>query len=126
MAQHFHIANGTSCYYRGDRYPPGHKREYQLKEENWRDLFFSFLLVVTMEVKTGGFKYIIMIILFNWQHCLMLLTGFVAFSVSDFPFSVKEQLNYQKEQMETLRSKPLEEEYLRQNRGERRNILAKL
>lgn len=52
----------------------------------------------------------------------MLLTGIIAFSISDIPFSVKEQLNYEKEQMKTLRVKALEEEYLRDNRGAKSNI----
>lgn len=38
------------CFYSGKRYPPGHRQQYQLRNEYWIELLVRFVVVLIFEV----------------------------------------------------------------------------
>ncbi|XP_064213995.1 anoctamin-5 isoform X3 [Tribolium castaneum] len=90
--------NITYCYYPGKRYPPDHANKYQLTEDHWYTLTIRFLAVVVFE------------------HIVMLITGIIAYIIPDIPFSVKEHINYQRDQFKAIKLKALQETYLKEQR----------
>ncbi|XP_044261976.1 anoctamin-6-like isoform X1 [Tribolium madens] len=96
--------NLTVCYYPGRRYPPDHPSKYELTEEHWYILTIRFLAVVVFE------------------HIVMLITGIIAYIIPDIPFSVKEHINYQRDQFKAIKLKALQETYLKEQEKKKLHI----
>ncbi|XP_068912483.1 anoctamin-4-like isoform X2 [Tenebrio molitor] len=100
--------NISVCYYPGKRYPPDHTEKYELTDDHWYNLTIKFLTVVIFE------------------HLVMLVTGVIAYIIPDIPFSVKEHINYQRDQYKEVKLKALQNTYLRQQDKKKTDIFAEM
>lgn len=104
-----------SCFYQGRRYPPNHPLKYQHREDYWFNLATKFLIVVIFEVSlTKRFRLWsrLFIPLFVIQHVMVTLKGFVAYAIPDVPFSVRQQVIYQKKMQKKAKVVMLNEQFL--------------
>jgi hypothetical protein len=116
--------NISVCYYPGKRYPPDHPEKYELTDDHWYNLTIKFLTVVIFEVSKDEFKFYIKFV-FS-QHLVMLVTGVIAYIIPDIPFSVKEHINYQRDQYKEVKLKALQNTYLRQQDKKKTDIFAEM
>ncbi|KAJ3641473.1 hypothetical protein Zmor_027980 [Zophobas morio] len=100
--------NVSVCYYPGKRYPPDHPLRYQLTDDHWYTVTVKFLAVVLFE------------------HIVMLITGIIAYVIPDIPFSVKEHINFQRDQLKEIKLKTLHDTYLKQQETDKANIFSEI
>lgn len=80
--------------------------------------------MVIFEVSKDEFKFYIKLV-FS-QHLVMLVTGVIAYIIPDIPFSVKEHINYQRDQYKEVKLKALQNTYLRQQDKKKTDIFAEM
>lgn len=66
----------TTCYYPHMRFPSGHEREYELREDYWYVLAVRWGTVLA------------------FIHVVFLLAAIIAYAIPDMPFFVKENIKY--------------------------------